>query len=144
MFIETAFAETSMESSIFWQAMSLDELLLLIVSLIVIFAAVATVIFILWWWVLVILSWGKDDKIKPAINTIRYAFFWLVVIVATLFIFPIFWKLLWLDFKPFLDTGAIFNKIGELTEKLFWSPSSSSDYNNYDPIRNDIDFINEL
>ncbi len=140
MFVDTAYAEQT--TSIFWNAMDLGEFLLLAVSILVLFASIATVIFILRWWVLVILSWWKDEKIKPAINTIRYAFFWLIIIVATIFISPIVGRILGLDVEKYLEPKAIFSKIEDLWSRIFWWWSSSS-IDNTDIFKED-DFINNL
>ncbi len=43
------------------------------VSLIVLIAGLFAVLFIIWGGVMLILSGGKDEKVKPAINSIRYA-----------------------------------------------------------------------
>lgn len=143
MLVETIYADNGASSSIFWNTMNLWEFLLLAISILILFASVTTVLFILRGWVLVILSWGKDDKIKPAINTIRYAFFWLIVMVATIFLFPIFWKLLWLDVQKYAEPKAIFWKIEELWRKVFWVSKSSTSIDNLDNFQED-DFINSL
>lgn len=142
MLVDTIYADSA-SSSIFWNTMNLGEFLLLAISILILFASVTTVLFILRGWVLVILSWGKDDKIKPAINTIRYAFFWLIVMVATIFLFPIFWRLLGLDVQKYAEPKAIFWKIEELWRKVFWVSKSSTSIDNLDNFQED-DFINSL
>jgi len=140
--VEVVYAATDASSSIFWSTMDFWEFLLLAISVFVLFASVFSVIFILWWWVLLILSWWKDEKIKPAINTIRYAFIGLVVTVATIFLFPIFWRLLGLDVKKYAEPDKIFQKIEEIWWKFFWKDTSipTSPTNDL----NEEDFINSL
>jgi hypothetical protein len=53
--------------------MDFGEFILLTISLFVLAAGLLSILFILWGGLLLILSGGKDDKIKPAINTIRFA-----------------------------------------------------------------------
>lgn len=143
MLVDVIYADSA-SSSIFWNTMDLGEFLLLAISILILFASVTTVLFILRWWVLVILSWWKDDKIKPAINTIRYAFFWMIVMVAAIYLFPpIFWKLLWIDVKKYAEPKAIFSKIEELWRKVFWVSQNSNSVNNLDNFQED-DFINSL
>jgi len=143
MLVDSIYAADSSTSSIFWNTLNLWEFLLLIISVFILFASIATILFILRGWVLVILSWWKDDKIKPAINTIRYAFFWLVVMVATIFLFPIFWRILWIDVQRYAEPKAIFSKIEEIWTKIFWIKSSTTTIDNIDSIQ-DEDFINSL
>lgn len=113
-------------SSVFSSNMDFWEFLLLAISLFVLLAWIFSVIFILWGGLLLILSWGKDDKIKPAINTIRYAVIGIIVTVLTIFLFPIFWNLLWLDVEKYAQPKRIFEKIEEIWNKVFWNNSSYS------------------
>ncbi len=139
MIIETAYAiETGV--SVFWDNMEFWDFVLLAISIFVLSAWIFSILFILWWWLLLILSWGKDDKIKPAINTIRYAVIGIIVTVFTIFIFPVLWKLLWLDVEKYAEPKRIFQKIEELWTKLFWESSdtyTSEDINSIDSLPSD-------
>lgn len=107
------------ENASFW------DMLLLVISIFVLVAWILSIVFILWWWVLLILSWGKDDKIKPAINTIRYAVIGIIVTVVTIFVFPILGRLLGLDVEKYAEPKRIFEKIEEIWNKIFGNSSSS-------------------
>lgn len=113
-------------STILTQDMNVWDLVLLIISLFVLIAWVLSIVFILWWGVLLILSGWKEDKIKPAINTIRYAILGIIITVITIFIFPILGKLLWLDVDKYAQPKRIFEKIEEIWTKVFWWSSSSN------------------
>lgn len=128
MIIETTYA-LSENWAIFWPTMNFWEFILLAISLFVLASWIFSIVFILWWGLLLILSWGKDDKIKPAINTIRYAVIGIVVTVLTIFIFPILWRLLWLEVEKYAEPKRIFEKIEEIWNKIFgdtWSSFDSS------------------
>lgn len=43
------------------------------VAIVVLVAIICAVLFIVWGGVMLILSGGKDEKVKPAINSIRYS-----------------------------------------------------------------------
>ena len=101
------------------------DIVLLVISIFVLVAWVASILFILWWGLLMILSWWKEDKITPALNTIRYAIFWVIVTVATIFLFPILGRILGIDVDKYAKTSRIFEKIDEIWNKIFWSNSSS-------------------
>jgi hypothetical protein len=118
MIIETLHAATN--SSVFGDTMAFWDFILLAISLFVLFAGVLSIVFILWWGLLLILSGGKDDKIKPAINTIRYAIIWVVITVISIFLFPILWKLLWLDVEKYAKPDRIFETIESIWNKIFW------------------------
>ena len=101
------------------------DIVLLVISIFVLVAWVASILFILWWGLLMILSWWKEDKITPALNTIRYAIFWVIVTVATIFLFPIRGRILGIDVDKYAKPSRIFEKIDEIWNKIFWSNSSS-------------------
>ncbi len=119
--------------SIFEAKMDFGEFVLLAISLFVLAAWLLSILFILWWGLLLILSGGKDDKIKPAINTIRFAVIWVVVTVLTIFLFPVFGRLLWLDVERYAKPQRIFEKIEEIGDKIFWASTPSVQYNTTNP-----------
>lgn len=123
MIINTVYALNE-GSSIFSTTIGFWDFILLAISLFVLFSWIFSIVFILWWWLLLILSGGSDDKIKPAINTIRYAVIGIVVTVLTIFIFPILWRLLWLDVEKYAEPKRIFQKIEEIWNKIFWTTSN--------------------
>ena len=90
MFIQPVHAAIQTSgSTILSTNMAFGDFVLLAISLFVLFAGVFSIVFILWGGLLLILSGGKDEKIKPAINTIRYAVIGIVVTVLTIFLFPL-------------------------------------------------------
>ena len=113
------------ESILEWN-IEFGEFILLAISLFVLAAGVLSILFILWWGLLLILSGGKDDKIKPAINTIRYAIIGVIVTVLTIFLFPILGRLLWLDVEKYAQPKRIFEKIEQIWNSIFGTTSSSS------------------
>ena len=118
--------------SILETKMDFGEFILLAISLFVLAAGLLSILFILWWGLLLILSGGKDDKIKPAINTIRFAVIGVVVTVLTIFLFPVFGRLLGLDVEKYAKPQRIFEKIEDIGNKIFGSSSNSS-YNTQSP-----------
>jgi len=133
MLYSTVYA-ISETGSIFEAKMDFWEFILLTISLFVLAAGLLSILFILWGGLLLILSGGKDDKIKPAINTIRFAVIGVVVTVLTIFLFPVFWRLLGLDVEKYAKPQRIFQKIEEIWNKIFWSSSdSSSNFNTTQP-----------
>lgn len=111
--------------SILEPQMNFWEFVLLAISLFVLLAWLFSILFILWWGLLLILSGWKDDKIKPAINTIRYAVIWVIITVLSIFLFPIFWSLLWLDVEKYAKPQRIFEKIEEIGTTIFWWDTGS-------------------
>lgn len=138
MIIETAYAiETGVW--LFWDNMEFWDFVLLAISIFVLFAWIFSILFILWWGLLLILSGGKDEKIKPAINTIRYAVIGIIVTVFTIFIFPVLGRLLWLDVEKYAEPKRVFEKIEDIWNKLFWKSSTyeTDSINNIDQLPSD-------
>ena len=128
MFIQTTLASYSQEASLFTERMEFWEFILLAISIIVLLAWVFSIMYILWWWILLILSWWKDDKVKPAINSIRYALIGLAVIVISIFVFPKLAALLGLDVSKYSSPDKIFREIKTLWDKIFWNSSPNYYY----------------
>lgn len=127
MFIEIVNASSS--SSILWEKITFWDFILLSISLFVLAAWIFSILFSLRWWLLLILSWWKDEKIKPAINTIRYAVIWIIITVLTIFLFPILWRLLWLDVEKYAQPKRIFEKIEDIWNIVFWNSTNYSNDN---------------
>jgi len=134
MIVDETYAASDLWASVFSNTMEFWDLVLLVISLFVLAAGIFSIVFILWWGLLLILSWGKDDKIKPAINTIRYAVIGIIVTVAIIFIFPIFWRLLGLDVEKYAEPKRIFQKIEEIWNKIFWKNSTNISIDNVDSL----------
>lgn len=111
---------------IFNSNMEFGDFILMAISLVVLFAWIFSIWFILWGGVLLILSWGKDEKIKPAYNSIRYSLIWLFLIVISIFVFPKIAALLGLDVSEYLMPDRIFDTIKELWDKILWTTSTPS------------------
>ena len=132
MFIETAYAiaPTGQETGLFTSRMEFGDFVLMAISLIVLFAWVFSILYILWGGVLLILSGWKDEKIKPAINSIRYALIGLAVIVLSIFVFPKLAWLLGLDVSKYSSPDKIFMEIKHIWDKIFWNTWWSSNFSN--------------
>lgn len=137
--INTA-ATTASSSPLFADTMTFWDFILLSISLFVLFAWILSIVFILWWGLLLILSGGKDDKIKPAINTIRYAIIGVIITVLTIFLFPILGRLLGLDVNKYAKPERIFEKIEQIWNTIFGGDEIKvrwQDLNNVDELGSD-------
>lgn len=81
---------------------------------------------------MLILSGGKDEKVKPAINSIRYAVIGIIVIVIAIFVAPKISEMLGLGTHDYLSPRSIFDMVKILMSRIFGtgdtplvSPSSS-------------------
>jgi hypothetical protein len=113
---------------IFSENLTFWDFFLLLISLFVLTAWVLSIVFILWWGLLLILSGGRDEKIKPAINTIRYAIIGIIVTVLSIFLFPILWRLLGLEVERYAQPSRIFDTIENIWDRIFSTSWNSVNY----------------
>ena len=74
---------------------------------------------------MLILSGGKDEKVKPAINSIRYAVIGIIVIVIAIFVAPKISEMLGLGTHDYLSPKSIFDTIQQLMGKIFGGSSGT-------------------
>jgi Type IV secretion system pilin len=118
--ISTAHAiSSSSDSLIGGQAYDLQDVIRVSIALVVLMAGMLSVFFIVWGWVMLILSGGKEDKVKPATNSIRYSVVGLIVIIISLFIAPKVGDLVGLNVSKYISPQVVFSTIKDLSNKLF-------------------------
>jgi hypothetical protein len=121
-FISTASAASPIiDTSVSYWA---SDILRVAISLIVLVAGLCAILFIVWWGLMLILSGWKDEKVKPAINSIRYAVIWIIVIVIAIFVAPKISEMLWLGQHDYLSPKSIFDTIKVLMSRIFGSSDS--------------------
>lgn len=145
MFIEIANAAVT-QSPILSNTAEPGDIVLLIISIFVLVSWVLSILFILWWGLLMILSGWKEEKITPALNTIRYAILWVIITVITIFLFPILGKLLGLDVEKYAKPERIFQKIEELWNNVFGKTNNTNEIINWSTNMDKLpdDFASEL
>lgn len=90
---------------------------------------------------MLILSGGKDEKVKPAINSIRYSVIGLIVIVIALFVAPKIVEFMGLDgIQEYLAPNRIFASMKGIANNVFGTSSSSLDFGSSSPSSLDADF----
>lgn len=125
MFIEIASAAgaTGLDPS---AAYDIRDVIQVVVALVVLASGFLCVIFVIWGGVMLILSGGKDEKVKPAVSSIRYAVVGLIVIILSIFVVPKAGDLLGLQVSQYVTPDIIFSRIGELSRRIFGGSTSSS------------------
>jgi Type IV secretion system pilin len=94
------------------------------ISLVVLVAGLCAILFIIWGGLMLILSGWKDEKVKPAINSIRYAVIGIIVIVIAIFVAPKVSEMLGLGTHDYLSPKSIFDTIQQLMWKIFGGGNS--------------------
>lgn len=106
------------------QAYDLNDIIRVGIALVVLTSGFLAVIFILWGGVMLILSGGKDEKVKPAINSIRYAAVGLIVIILSIFVAPKVGDMLGLNVSQYVSPQVIFSTVQDLSGKFFGNKDS--------------------
>ncbi len=117
MLIETAYAAEAILDS--QKVYEIDDIIRVSIALVVLVSGIMSVLFVIWGGVMLILSGGKDEKVKPAINSIRYAVLGIILIVISIFAAPKLGDLLGLNVSKYVSPKAIFATIQDLSGKLF-------------------------
>jgi predicted permease len=108
-----------------FQAFEFETIISVGIALVVIFAGLFSIAFVIWWGFLMILSGGKEEKIKPAVNHIRHAIIGVGFILCVLFIFPILMDLVGLPYGAYAKPSAVFETISTISAQLLGSPVDS-------------------
>lgn len=74
---------------------------------------------------MLILSGGKDEKVKPAVNSIRFAVIGVIVVIVSLFVIPKLGDMLGMNVSQYVDPKQIFSTIQSLSSKFFGTSSGT-------------------
>ena len=66
-----------------------------------------------------ILSAGKEDKVKSAVNYIRHALIGVFFLIIVLFVFSVIYSLVGLSYSDYSILLVIFDTISEITNRIF-------------------------
>ena len=97
----------------------LSDVIRTAVAVVVLGSGMLCVFYILWGGVMLILSGGKEEKIKPAISGIRFSVIGLIVIIIALFVLPRIGDLLNLRVSQYISPSAIFATVKIIAGRLF-------------------------
>ncbi len=124
--LDTAYAFTSSDvpQSTVTATYDISDVIRTVVAIIVLGSGILCVFYILWGGVMLILSGGKEDKIKPAISGIRFSVIGLLIIVLALFVLPKAGDLLGLHVSQYISPEVEFRTIKELAGKIFGGSDS--------------------
>jgi hypothetical protein len=66
-----------------------------------------------------IISGGKEEKIKGAVNHIRHALIGIFFLILALFIMPVLMKLIGIPYPEYITPTRIFDTISEISARIF-------------------------
>ncbi len=98
---------------------SAEDILRVGIAAIVLLSGIISMVFIIWGWFLMIISGGKEEKIKIAVNHMRHAIIGIIFIVVAIFIIPKWLELVWLPGSNYVSPSAIFATIQEISGTFF-------------------------
>lgn len=114
-----------MEGSVF-AVYSFEELVKYGIALLFFFASVLAVGYAIWGGFLMVVSAGNEEKVKAAVNHIRYAALGIVVLMIILFVAPIFLNLFGLGkYSGYFSPSVILATIQEVSGKVLGTSSDT-------------------
>lgn len=84
----------------------------------IIIAALLCLAFIFWGGISFILSGGKEDKIKEAVNTIRYAIFGLIIVFVSFSVVGVIGRIFNLNLVGYIKPDRVYQSIQKIIDKL--------------------------
>lgn len=66
-----------------------------------------------------IISGGDEEKVKKAVNHIRYAVIGVIMLIVVLFAFPFIFGLLGIPYAEYTKPTAVFQAMQEISGKIF-------------------------
>ena len=107
-------------------------------------AVILSVFFIFYGGIAFILSGGKDDKIKSAVNIIRYSIIGLVITFLSIGIISIVGRIFNIDLVKYIRFERIMQTVSDITSRLVGSDSGSTTTNSStsSPANNDLNSLN--
>lgn len=108
---------------------SFEQIVRTSIAVIFLAAMFLSVAFMLWGGFLMVISGGDEERVKRAVNHIRYAALGIIVLVVIVLVVPIFLNLLKLPYGDYLTPSSIFASIQEFSAYLF---SGGATYDTYD------------
>ncbi len=110
-----------------FQTLALEDVVRIAIAIVVIFAALISTLYVIWWGFLMIVSGWNEEKIKPAVNHIRHAIIWLILLVSILYVFPVIMNLVGFPYGEFAKPASVFSTIQEIFGAIFWTEITPPD-----------------
>lgn len=98
---------------------SISDIILFILAAVVILIAAWSIFSFIRAIFFFIFSQWKEEKIKKAWNSIRYMIIWIILTVALLYLFPLIFRLIWLENYEKYSAKSIFNKAWTILSNIF-------------------------
>lgn len=118
-----------MEGSVF-QLYSAEQIVRYGIAILFALASVLAVLYSLWGTFLMIVSSGSEDKVKTAVNHIRYAVLGIIMLVVILFVSPILLNLIGLGmYSDYFQPSTILSTVQEVMQNIFGGSASGGHYN---------------
>lgn len=117
-----------MDGNVF-QVYSAEEIARYGIALLFFFSMILAVGYAIWGGFLMVVSGGNEDKVKAAVNHIRYAVLGVIVLFIILFAAPVFLGLFGLaQYGTYFSPAVVLATIQEITANIFGGSASGGYY----------------
>ncbi len=107
------------------QTFNIIDLLNLAIGLAMVLAAALSIYYMFTGGISLILSGGQDDKIKEAVNTIRYAVIGLVITVLAFVFIYLLGNVFEVQVSEYINIERIYNILSAVFDRIVNGPNSS-------------------
>lgn len=105
------------------------------IAIILALAAILAFIYAIWGGLLMVVSGGVEDKVKAAVNHIRYAVLGIIVLTAIILVAPVLLRLINLPvYADYFSLGQIYDTVKEISAKI--QGTSTDTYHDVSPTTN--------
>ena len=110
-----------------FQAYDVEALLPFLIALVVVIASFISILYVILGWFQMVLSWWEEEKVKKAINSIRFSVFGVIVIIFLIYIFSVISDMIGFPLtKEYVNPEVVFENVQKIINFIFQSDSSSS------------------
>lgn len=112
-----------------FQIYSAEEITRYGIALVFFFSMLLAVGYAIWGGLLMVVSGGNEEKVKAAVNHIRYAVLGMVVLFIILFAAPVFLGLFGLNhYGMYFSPSVVMSTVQEVTANIFGGSASGGYY----------------
>jgi len=102
-----------------FETYSIDDVLRIGIAVVLAISVIVAVLFAIWGGFLMVISGGDEEKVKKAVNHIRYAALGILVLFIIIFAAPILLRLLGLPYGDYFTPSVILQSVQEVSAYVF-------------------------
>ncbi len=111
-----------------FETYSIDDVMRIGIATVLALSVIVAVLFAIWGGFLMVISGGNEEKVKKAVNHIRYAALGILVLFLIIFMAPVLLRMLGLPYGDYFRPSVILSTVQEVGANLFGGGSFETIY----------------